>query len=492
MVSDNRKGRPCRVAAVACVGMLLSSWSSAAQDLPGVPNSADVLAVHWPASPITLASLASQGSSTRILDVHKQARPGGAELAIVLSKPTDASYRISADGLRVTVFLSETVLDIGMVARKRDGILHWGCEAATRAPGCDLFVEMEAPGALAGFRLTHAADGTAILRLALANGAPPPGRPMTGIAWAGGSGLDPALLAFATDPAQPVSLAQTALPEAPTGQPPLRQSAGNPAGAQVQALNTESCTDGACASEPVTLTDGDYWANYAIGPWEMLKRPFAMDRDSLIMDAVALAAFGGAYILDEDIRGDVLRERTDSSGDVFDLVEPLGQFWLLAGAGAAGYGTGALLGDDRLARAGLLATQAVLLTALPVEATKNGFTRARPLTGKGKSAWFEGGSNYSFLSGHTAYSFAFASAFAHEYADTGWVPFVAYGLAGAVGLSRIHDDKHWTSDVVLSALVGWGVGQLVTELDPFGSQEALGLKPLRNGNAQGLSLNYKF
>ena len=291
MVSDNRKGRPCRVAAVACVGMLLSSWSSAAQDLPSVPNSADVLAVHWPASPITLASLASQGSSTRILDVHKQARPGGAELAIVLSKPTDASYRISADGLRVTVFLSETVLDIGMVARKRDGILHWGCEAATRAPGCDLFVEMEAPGALAGFRLTHAADGTATLRLALANGAPPPGRPMTG---------------------------------------------------------------------------------------------------------------------------------------------------------------------------------------------------------KGKSAWFEGGSNYSFLSGHTAYSFAFASAFAHEYADTGWVPFVAYGLAGAVGLSRIHDDKHWTSDVVLSALVGWGVGQLVTELDPFGSQEALGLKPLRNGNAQGLSLNYKF
>ncbi len=424
--------------------------------------------------------------STRVTDIQLIPRRGGGELVIALSKPTDASYSMTEDGLRLTVFLPDTVTDLGLLERQRDGILHWGCAPAERAPGCDLFVELDAPSSLAGFRLTRGPDGQGTLRLALVDGVPPPGRPLTGIAWAGGLGLDPLLLSTAKD--APLASAP-ALQEAAR---PLPDTQANQIIRQMQAIDTSTCATPDCGAEPVTLFDGDYWTNYALAPLEMVKRPFAMDRDSLIMNAVALSAFGAAYILDEDIRGDVLRDKSSGSQDVADAVEPLGQFWLLAGAGAASYGAGALFGDDRLARAGLLASQAVLLTALPVEATKNGFTRARPLTGKGKGAWFEGGSNHSFLSGHTAYSFAFASAFAHEYADTGWVPIVAYGLAGAVGLSRIHDDKHWTSDVVLSALVGWGVGQLVTELDPFGSQKALGLEPLRNGDAQGLSLNYKF
>lgn len=435
------------------------------------------------------AALPAYAGSTRVTDIQLIPRRGGGELVIALSKPTDASYSMSADGMRLTVFLPDTVTDLGLMDRQRDGILHWGCAPAERAPGCDLFVELDAPSSLAGFRLTRGPDGQGTLRLALANGAPPPGRPLTGIAWAGGLGLDPLLLAMAKDAPQPALALAPAQVDAPR---PLPDTQANQIIRQMQAIDTSTCATPDCAAEPVTLFDGDYWKNYALAPLEMVKRPFAMDRDSLIMNAVALSAFGAAYILDEDIRSDVLRDKSSGSQDVADAVEPLGQFWLLAGAGAASYGAGALFGDDRLARAGLLASQAVLLTALPVEATKNGFTRARPLTGKGKSAWFEGGSNHSFLSGHTAYSFAFASAFAHEYADTGWVPIVAYGLAGAVGLSRIHDDKHWTSDVVLSALVGWGVGQLVTELDPFGSQKALGLEPLRNGDAQGLSLNYKF
>lgn len=76
----------------------------------------------------------------------------------------------------------------------------------------------------------------------------------------------------------------------------------------------------------------------------------------------------------------------------------------------------------------------------------------------------------AFPSGHTTLAFAIASAVSLE-AKNPWATTAAYGTAAFVGWSRIYDDMHWTSDVIVGATLGtlagratvkamhkWGVG----------------------------------
>lgn len=67
-------------------------------------------------------------------------------------------------------------------------------------------------------------------------------------------------------------------------------------------------------------------------------------------------------------------------------------------------------------------------------------------------------SNYaSFPSGHTAQAFAAATFLNEEYKDRyKWMPYVSYGIATTVGVLRMANNKHYISDV----LVGAGIGYL--------------------------------
>ena len=67
----------------------------------------------------------------------------------------------------------------------------------------------------------------------------------------------------------------------------------------------------------------------------------------------------------------------------------------------------------------------------------------------------------SFPSGHSAQAFAAAAFLAEEYGYRyHWVPFLAYGLAGSVGMLRMANNRHFISDV----LAGAGLGILATKL----------------------------
>jgi len=69
--------------------------------------------------------------------------------------------------------------------------------------------------------------------------------------------------------------------------------------------------------------------------------------------------------------------------------------------------------------------------------------------------------NSSFPSGHTTVAFAAATVFAMEYHNRPLIPFVAYSAATLIGLSRITENKHWATDVLTGAAVGYLTGRLV-------------------------------
>ncbi len=79
--------------------------------------------------------------------------------------------------------------------------------------------------------------------------------------------------------------------------------------------------------------------------------------------------------------------------------------------------------------------------------------------------WFKYGGTVtnpgSFPSGHAISAFAVASVFSARYGRRRWVPWVAYGLATFVALSRIPDQAHFPSDVFAGAALGYAVSRFV-------------------------------
>jgi membrane-associated phospholipid phosphatase len=144
--------------------------------------------------------------------------------------------------------------------------------------------------------------------------------------------------------------------------------------------------------------------------------------------------------------------------------------------GLSMYGTGRLINNDRLAAVGLHGTEALLLGAAAGTVMKDFFGRARPFvdtTGPNPDDWqlgrgWDRGQRYqSFPSGHSTAAFAAAGAVTAE--TSAYWPGATYFLIGpvlytgaaAVGLSRMYNNRHWASDVIMGAAIGTFAGMKV-------------------------------
>jgi membrane-associated phospholipid phosphatase len=115
--------------------------------------------------------------------------------------------------------------------------------------------------------------------------------------------------------------------------------------------------------------------------------------------------------------------------------------------------------DDRARETGLLGAEALIDSAIVVTALKEITQRSRPLSGKSRSDFFDGGS--SFPSGHSIEAWSLATVIANEYHDHRLVQVAAYGIAGAVSVARFTGHKHYLSDVLVGSAMGYGIGRYV-------------------------------
>lgn len=136
-----------------------------------------------------------------------------------------------------------------------------------------------------------------------------------------------------------------------------------------------------------------------------------------------------------------------------------GLIWLFVAFGLAVFGKGR---GRKMAFLGMVA----LLIAWFVgnEVLKSWVARPRPfVTLSDVRLLVNRPSDFSFPSGHTTTSFAPAAAFYRKHKPLGTAALV---LAVVIGLSRIYIGVHYPLDVLGGALVGTGVGLLVTGFEP--------------------------
>jgi membrane-associated phospholipid phosphatase len=202
------------------------------------------------------------------------------------------------------------------------------------------------------------------------------------------------------------------------------------------------------------------------------REPLITTGDAITAGAFALATVA-AYPLDKHVADyfqgapQTNRFLRDVAIVVRDLADP-GSLLI----GGALYGAGRATHSARMASLGLHGTEAIVLGLGITTAIKVPAGRARPYVDRARPhdfALFRGlrrDAYRSFPSGHSVMAFAAAAAVTDE--TRRWWPrsvwYVAptmYGGATLVALSRMYDDQHWASDVIVGAAIGQFAGRKI-------------------------------
>jgi len=155
--------------------------------------------------------------------------------------------------------------------------------------------------------------------------------------------------------------------------------------------------------------------------------------------------------------------------------------------GSTGYtGIGNVLGDGWVQAGGAVATYALGLAAHSSSTTHIGsdLIRAQALNGLVTSGLKlaahrerPSGGRHSLPSGHTSAAFASATVLQSHLGWKAGIP--AYVAASFIGWTRVRDEHHWMSDVVIGASIGVVAGHTVT----FGHRgERWALVPAKTGD----------
>lgn len=198
--------------------------------------------------------------------------------------------------------------------------------------------------------------------------------------------------------------------------------------------------------------------------WDFITAPDGWDKEewAVATGVVTITALLMRY--DDRIRDFFQENKNEFTQGLAEIAEMGGDENTVIGVGAA-YLVGTILKNPKLKKASVLAFSSLLISGALTEGAKYLAGRERP--NKGGDQWqFHGpqfgGSHMSFPSGHTTAAFALAASFSTVY-DSKIVKILAYTAATLVGLSRIHDNKHWASDVFMGAVIGTATGVFVTK-----------------------------
>ncbi len=184
-----------------------------------------------------------------------------------------------------------------------------------------------------------------------------------------------------------------------------------------------------------------------------------------------------AYTQDERIQKYFVSHQSATGDKLATYVfEPFGNGTYNTVLIAGLYLGGRVAKDKRLAGTSLTAAKSYVVSSVFTTALKQLTHRHRPYQDAVPDhANWEGpiaGIHYnSFSSGHSSAAFSLATVFAMEYSRTIWVPVLAYTLATGTAVSRLYDNKHWASDVVIGSAIGFVTGRFMW-------------KQSRNGNSR--------
>ena len=214
---------------------------------------------------------------------------------------------------------------------------------------------------------------------------------------------------------------------------------------------------------------------------EQATAPFRFKTKQWVITGAAVGITSTLFLIDNDINdwARVQKQKHNWVNISSPIVNQFGGRWgtySVAGIGLIS----AAFKNKKGVETSLLATQAMITSGVWVHLIKMLTGRERPETDNvignpesdnwyGPFAMYDhdlalkkpGSSFNSYPSGHTAGAFSLATVFASQYRDTKAIPILCYSMASLVGISRLTENRHWSSDVFAGAFLGFVCGKQV-------------------------------
>jgi hypothetical protein len=220
-----------------------------------------------------------------------------------------------------------------------------------------------------------------------------------------------------------------------------------------------------------TLTEADTTIRYRINGvylgsmWRDLKYTVSRPAHWKGKDFARLGAVVGTAGLlmtaDYEIKQIFVHNQQEFWTSVTGQIEPFGNAYSPYLVGGM-YLAGVITHDRKLEHTSLITAKSLLISTLLYTMTKSLIRRGRP-------TYYDSPFEYnrtlttdkyhtSFPSGHMLTVTSVATALAEAYGkDHPWVPWVTYSIAGLTGVTRMYQNRHWSSDIWIGASLGYFV-----------------------------------
>jgi membrane-associated phospholipid phosphatase len=177
--------------------------------------------------------------------------------------------------------------------------------------------------------------------------------------------------------------------------------------------------------------------------------------------AVALGGISTLMLLDNPMQRFAGRNDGVGANRVAGAVRHFGQPEVYGTVTVGLLAAGLAMGRPQITRAGGRLAASLALAGVTVNVGKFAFGRPRPEQSLDADGYVPFSGQVSLPSGHTAMAFALATSLADDI-HRPWATVGLYGMATAVGWSRVNDNRHWLSDVAAGALVGVASAKLAS------------------------------
>lgn len=226
----------------------------------------------------------------------------------------------------------------------------------------------------------------------------------------------------------------------------------------------------------------------------VVSQPARYDWKDWVVTAGVLTATGLSFAFDDEINDIIKSSCSENFQSISGGFGILGEEYVLFPLAFGMYAISAINKDCRLRTASLAVIQTLIFTEVAVAGVKVLSCRARPDEGVGSMQWngpFSDLSSTSFVSGHAARAFAVAAIVSGIYNNKVWVGVTAYSLATLVSCQRLVAMKHWTSDVLFGAALGYFIGRGVAKFNNrLKSIDNLTVIPFSDGYGIGVALKF--
>jgi membrane-associated phospholipid phosphatase len=199
-----------------------------------------------------------------------------------------------------------------------------------------------------------------------------------------------------------------------------------------------------------------------------VKQPTRWDAgDWLKLGVIGAGTFAIMETADQPIRDAMLKDQRYAksypieAGRIWgELYSPIALF--------SGFAIHSLItGDMKTRKIGYEIGQASLYAGAVTYLLKAAIGRARPYTGEGNTSFHPFASllkqdSHSLPSGHNAVAFVLSTVLSRN-VNALWLKILAYVPAALTFISRVYQDRHWTSDDFLGAAVGYSIATWVVD-----------------------------